>query len=44
MINFAESLNQVATDYKIKKQFNKAMFCPALSSEILFGLTPEERE
>ena len=43
MMDRAEKLKQVATDYKCTSKFDKANLVPALSGEILFDMSQEEK-
>jgi len=43
MLDEAEKLNQVATDYKTTQRFEKKLLSPNLTPEILFGITTEDK-
>ena len=43
MLDEAEKLKQVATDYKCTNKFDKSLLAPQLTSEILFGISKEDK-
>ena len=43
MMDEAEKLKQLSTDYKLQGEFNKADLAPVLTPTILFGMSAEDK-
>lgn len=43
MMDEAEKLKQLSTDYRLQGEFNKADLAPVLTPVILFGMTAESK-